>query len=119
MECAVELFIEKGYFNTSIRDIIMLSGFGTGTFYNYFIDKEDVLKALLEEFAEQIVTSIRDYYIIEKDLYERFIETKRVTMEVFAQNEKLSERLMPPKNSGPVNDLALMAECFLIPFLKR
>jgi AcrR family transcriptional regulator len=91
LDCAIELFIEKGYFDTPVREIIVKSGFGTGTFYNYFIDKEDILKALLEEFADQIITSVNTYYTREEDLYKRFIETKRVSMEVFAQNEKLSE----------------------------
>jgi TetR/AcrR family transcriptional regulator, repressor of fatR-cypB operon len=91
LECAIDLFVEKGYFNTSVREIIVKSGFGTGTFYNYFIDKEDILKALLEEFAEQIISSVSSYYTTEKDLYKRFVETKRVTMEIFARNEKLSE----------------------------
>lgn len=91
LKCSLDLFIEKGYFNTSTRDIIALSEVGTGTFYNYFIDKEDILKALLEDFAEQIISSISQYYLVEKDLYERFVETKRLTMEVFAQNKDLSE----------------------------
>lgn len=91
LESAVKLFIEKGYFNTSIRDIIVLSEIGTGTFYNYFIDKEDVLTALLEEFADKIISSIKVYYQEETDIYVRFVETKRVTMEVFIQNEALSE----------------------------
>lgn len=91
LECATDLFVEKGYGNTSIREIIVRSGFGTGTFYNYFIDKEDILKALMEEFADQIISSINSYYSTEKDLYKRFVETKRVTMEVFSLNEKLSE----------------------------
>jgi AcrR family transcriptional regulator len=91
LACAVDLFIERGYFNTPVREIIVKSGFGTGTFYNYFIDKEDILKALLEDFADQIIASVSSYYTTEQDLYTRFIETKRVTMEVFAQNEKLSE----------------------------
>lgn len=91
LECAVDLFIEKGYFNTSVREIIVKSGFGTGTFYNYFIDKEDILKALLEEFADQIISGVSTYYTTEKDLYKRFVQTKRITMEIFAQNEKLSE----------------------------
>lgn len=91
MECATELFVEKGYYNTTIRDIIIKSGFGTGTFYNYFIDKEDVLKALLEEFARQIIASFATYWNVEPDLYKRFIETKRLGMEVFAENPSLSE----------------------------
>ncbi|MGI6435903.1 MAG: TetR/AcrR family transcriptional regulator [Syntrophomonadaceae bacterium] len=91
LQCSLQLFVDKGYFNTAIRDIIAESGIGTGTFYNYFIDKEDVLKALLMEFADQIISSISQYYLIEENLLERFIETKRITMEVFAQNEKLSD----------------------------
>lgn len=91
LECAMDLFAEKGYSGTPVREIIAKSGFGTGTFYNYFIDKEDILKALLEEFADQIISSVNSYYTTENDLYKRFIETKRVTMEVFARNEKLSE----------------------------
>jgi len=91
LECAMDLFSEKGYFDTPVREIIIKSGFGTGTFYNYFIDKEDILKALLEEFADEIIFSVSNYYTTETDFYIRFIETKRVTMEVFAQNEKLSE----------------------------
>ena len=91
LDCSLDLFLEKGYFNTTIRDIIACSGFGTGTFYNYFIDKEDILKTLLEDFAGQIILSISEYYTVEKDLAERFIETKRLTMEVFARNKALSE----------------------------
>jgi len=91
LDCSLKLFIDKGYFNTAIRDIIAESGVGTGTFYNYFIDKEDVLKTLLEGFADQIIASIKEYYLVEENILDRFIETKRITMEVFAQNEKLSE----------------------------
>ncbi|NMC26943.1 MAG: TetR/AcrR family transcriptional regulator [Syntrophomonadaceae bacterium] len=91
LECALDLFIEKGYFNTSIRDIIERSSYGTGTFYNYFADREDILKALLEVFAEQIITSITGSYSGEDDLLDSFIATERITMEVFARHEKLSE----------------------------
>lgn len=91
LQAALKLFIEKGYFNTSLRDIINLSSVGTGTFYNYFIDKEDVLQSLLEDFAEEIISGISGYYLKEPNLYARFIETKRLTMELFAQNKDMSK----------------------------
>ncbi len=91
LECALDLFAEKGYIDTPVREIITKSGFGTGTFYNYFIDKEDILKALLEEFSDLIILGIKSYQTTEKDIYKRFIETERAIMEVFARNEKLSE----------------------------
>lgn len=107
LENALRLFIEKGYFNTSLRDVIARSGVGAGTFYNYFIDKEDVLRALLEAFAEELVQRIRAYYSIEKDLVERFIETKRITMEVFADNEALSELYSRVAGASEVIDACL------------
>ncbi len=120
LDCSLDLFIEKGYFNTAIRDIIIRSGFGTGTFYNYFIDKEDVLKVLLEEFAEEIMSSFADYWSIEKDLHKRFIETKRLTMEVFAKNEKLSELYSRVTGaSDPIDQCIKQFEDKLIDFYIR
>jgi TetR/AcrR family transcriptional regulator, repressor of fatR-cypB operon len=120
MDCALDLFIEKGYFNTAIRDIIVRSGFGTGTFYNYFIDKEDVLMALLEGFAEQVISSFCEYWTIENDLYKRFIETKRVTMELFAENEKLSEIYSRVAGaSAPIDQCIKQFEDKLIDFYSK
>ena len=120
IQCSLDLFIEKGYYNTSIRDIIALSGVGTGTFYNYFVDKEDILKNLLEDFAKQIISSISEYYLVEKDLYERFIETKRLTMEVFAQNETLSEIYSRVAgSSAPIDQCLKQFEDRLLEFYSR
>ena len=91
LECALDLFVEKGYVNTPVRDIIDMSGYGTGTFYKYFDNKEELLKTLLTDFLEQIIDSVNNYFKEEDDLYLRFIETKRVMLNVFIQNEKLSE----------------------------
>ncbi|ADI02746.1 transcriptional regulator, TetR family [Syntrophothermus lipocalidus DSM 12680] len=107
LKSALELFAEKGYSNTSVRSIIDRSGLGTGTFYKYFNSKEEILKALLEEFLSQIISSIKNYYTQEKNLYVRFIETKRVTMEVFAQNEKLSEIYCRAAGTSDVIDQCL------------
>lgn len=120
LQCSTDLFIEKGYFNTSIRDIIDRSGIGTGTFYNYFIDKEDILKTLLEDFAEQIISGISEYYTVENDLYRRFVETKRLTMEVFAQNEALSEIYSRVAGtSDPIDQCLQEFEDKLIEFYSR
>jgi len=91
LECALELFVEKGYSNTPVSQIIAKSGYGIGTFYNYFQDKEDILKTLLDEFAGQIIASVNSYFSQEKDLYKRFTESKRIVIEVFAQNRQLTE----------------------------
>jgi AcrR family transcriptional regulator len=91
LECATDLFADNGYVHTSVRDIIDCSGFGAGTFYKHFNNKEQVLKILLEEFLEEIINNVYEYFKQETDLYLRFIESKRVMLEVFARNPKMSE----------------------------
>ena len=40
---AMKLFAEKGYHNTSVRDIANLSRISTGSIYDYVRNKEDIL----------------------------------------------------------------------------
>lgn len=87
----LKLFVKNGYLNTPVRDIIDGSGHGTSTFYRHFKNKEDVLRSLLEEFLNEILVSIDEYYESEKDLQKRFIGTKKVVIDVFIKNRGLSE----------------------------
>jgi len=91
LECALDVFAEKGYVNTRVRDIIDLSGYGTGTFYKYFDSKEKVLTELLSEFLDEIIASVTAYFKTEEDLFIRFIESKRSILEVFVRNEEMAE----------------------------
>jgi AcrR family transcriptional regulator len=45
------VFAELGYGAATVRDIVRRTPLATGTFYNYFPDKEAVFRALLEESA--------------------------------------------------------------------
>ena len=53
---ARKVFTEMGYGAASVRDIVRPTGLATGTFYNYFPDKESVFRELVEE----IVTEARE-----------------------------------------------------------
>lgn len=48
-----EVFADLGYGAASVRDIIRRTGLASGTFYNYFPDKESVLREIVEEIAVQ------------------------------------------------------------------
>ena len=91
LACALSLFAQKGYLNTPVREIIDRSGFGTSTFYRHFSNKEDVLKTLLSDFLEQIINRVNEYFAQESNLYLRLVETKRIIIEVFADNKELAE----------------------------
>src|SRR4051812_29197918 len=53
LEAARKVFAEKGYGEATARDIVRQTDLASGTFYNYFDDKQDVFNALLDEMGEQ------------------------------------------------------------------
>jgi AcrR family transcriptional regulator len=51
LAAAREVFADIGYGAASVRDIVRRTDLATGTFYNYFPDKETVFAALLDDAA--------------------------------------------------------------------
>ena len=63
IEAAVSCFLEKGYTNTSMSDIIKASGLSSGSIYSHFTGKEDILTTAINERLDRI-----------KELYETLPE---------------------------------------------
>jgi AcrR family transcriptional regulator len=59
LEAAREVFAELGYGAASVRDIVRCTDLASGTFYNYFPDKEAVLRALVEDNAAAMRARVR------------------------------------------------------------
>jgi AcrR family transcriptional regulator len=53
LEAARKVFAEKGYGEATARDIVRETDLASGTFYNYFNDKQDAFMALLDEMSEK------------------------------------------------------------------
>lgn len=55
VEAGRSLFVERGYFGTSIGDVVTLSGVGTrGAFYHHFKDKAALFRAVFEEVERDL-----------------------------------------------------------------
>ena len=54
LHTALNLFSERGYFNTSIHDIRRAAGVSTGAIYHHFQNKEALAKALYENLLHQV-----------------------------------------------------------------
>ena len=63
IEAAVSCFLEKGYTNTSMSDIIKASGLSSGSIYSHFSGKEDILNTTINERLNNV-----------KELYETLPE---------------------------------------------
>jgi AcrR family transcriptional regulator len=56
---ARKVFAAKGLGEATARDIVRETDLASGTFYNYFSDKEDAFRALLGEMAERSRALVR------------------------------------------------------------
>ena len=59
LAAAREAFVELGFGAAGVRDIVRRTPLAAGTFYNYFPDKESVLRALVDEFAVEMQARMR------------------------------------------------------------
>lgn len=54
------VFSDLGFGAATVRDIVRSTGLATGTFYNYFPDKESVLRALVDEISTEARARVRE-----------------------------------------------------------
>jgi AcrR family transcriptional regulator len=53
------VFSDMGYGAATVRDIVRETDLATGTFYNYFPDKESVLRAVVDELTTEARARVR------------------------------------------------------------
>lgn len=61
IDAAIACFLERGYTNTSMSDIIKASGLSSGSIYSHFSGKEDILISAINERLNSV-----------KELYDTF-----------------------------------------------
>jgi AcrR family transcriptional regulator len=59
IRCALDLFYEKGYENTTIEAMVSKAKLSKGAFFHYFNSKEDILEAIAEKYSEEVALIMR------------------------------------------------------------
>jgi AcrR family transcriptional regulator len=59
LDAARRVFAEKGLGEATARDIVRETDLASGTFYNYFTDKEDAFRAVMQEMSERSRAIVR------------------------------------------------------------
>ena len=60
LKAARSLFAEIGYNAAGVRDIVRRTDLASGTFYNYFKDKEEIFSAVIAEMSGELLARHRE-----------------------------------------------------------
>lgn len=97
---ARELFVKKGYEQTSVNDILHVVDIAKGTFYYYFSSKEEVLETIIldivEEGARRAERVLRDKSV---PLVKRIMMAIAAQTPEFEGSEEIKEELHRVENA--------------------
>ena len=77
VDAARKVFAEKGFAAATARDVARETDLASGTFYNYFDDKEGAFRAVFDEWVEQARAAAREKRLqpgigIEQRIYDSY-----------------------------------------------
>ncbi len=85
-EIAIKLIIEKGFKNTSIKEIVKIMNYSAGGFYNCYLSKNDLFKDIIEDGIKCKREAILKYKEEYKNLSRREFVLETVLNEIFEKN---------------------------------
>ncbi|MCP3984630.1 MAG: TetR/AcrR family transcriptional regulator [bacterium] len=103
LQAAHDAFCELGFGATTVRDIIRRTDLASGTFYNYFPDKDALLHELIENFQVELRSRVHEARKAARTLEELLRSAFRVCFEIFIEDEMVLALLM--RNAGEIEEL--------------
>ena len=101
LDVSFSLFLEKGYDNTSISDILSKLDIARGTLYYHFESKEAIMDAIIERSAKKIVEEAKAI-VLQKNLsvYEKiFLLFSAASMKRLSGGDLMIDYLNQPQNA--------------------
>jgi len=104
LKAAAKIFSEKGYIDSSIKDITDEASVSVGSFYSYFNNKEEVLAQIYEEISDMSLKAASDASMTVKDsVVKKFTFAMTSAICTYVNNKEFSKILFV-KSMG-INDL--------------
>ena len=103
LQAAREVFCELGYGAATVRDIIRRTDLASGTFYNYFPDKQAVLRVLVEDFHRELRRRVHEARTSASTFEEMLRSAFGACFQFFVEDEVILELLM--RNAGEIFEL--------------
>lgn len=92
LEAALDIFAEKGYFNSRVAEIVEEVGIAKGTFYLYFNSKKELFLEMINRYEVLIEKNI-DLEVLQDDQVSLEDKLRKITQnyfEFYLKNKKLT-----------------------------
>lgn len=86
IQAAMELFAEKGFFYTNVKEIAERANVGVGTVYIYFDNKDNILIELFIAFLDRVIRDIQTILDTQLHPLEKFKRVLRTVAEILSEN---------------------------------
>ncbi|MBF6058703.1 MULTISPECIES: TetR/AcrR family transcriptional regulator [Thiomicrorhabdus] len=116
LNSALHLFVEKGYFNTSIPDLVKHSGVSTGSIYHGFKDKQSIAEELMAQLLWQIEGEQNAVLAPEKDAWQQYYDLCRWLLETAQNHPHVSQFALRAQHKEFMPELAPI--CSSKPFIR-
>jgi AcrR family transcriptional regulator len=103
LAAARDVFAELGYGQATVRDVVRRTDLAAGTFYNYFPDKESVLRALVEDNSAVVQERLRAVRARAETLEDFLRGGYRVWFEYIVEDRATFELMR--RNAGTIREL--------------
>ena len=89
MDAAMELFRERGFDQTTMRDIAAAAGVATGAAYYYFDSKDAIVLAFYNQAQSEMEPNLEEALADSRDLHKRLLSLLLVKLKYFEPNRRL------------------------------
>jgi AcrR family transcriptional regulator len=94
LDAALALFREKGFHETTMRQIAEQAGVATGLAYHYFRSKDDMVMAFYDRANEDLIPLLEEVHTRHKKLPERLRALVEAKFDYFTPNRRFLGALM-------------------------
>ncbi len=120
IETALTLFLEKGYENTAVSDIVKQIGIAQGTFYYHFKSKAEILEAMINKYLTYVEKEMLTLFNSHNDnMIHCLNKTINTFYEMVNRNQELLDYIHHESNAVLHDKLVKLTMEKLIPVLTK
>lgn len=102
-ECALRLFVQKGYHSTSVPDIVAECGLSTGAVYHHFDSKESLARFIHEQASCEFIRRFDSLVILHKSFRDKLYAFVRMMFSWDDENPDMVKYLITDRPSEILN----------------